>query len=116
MQISSYENIPVNEFVVMKNGTWVNKYPKGSTRFWKTDSVSTALPGWDTRGGIGRVDHFKKKSIDQIVKACIKQVILKEGMKGRHTINIHMYERWDYENDKMIENPQRKHITITVDV
>ncbi len=113
MQVSSYKDFPVNHFQVCVNGTWVNKYPKG-TRFWKTAGVATILPGRHTKGCIGRVDHFKKKSIAQIVRACIKNVIVKEGKLGRHTIDIRLREDWDYDNNQWFDDPQTMQLTITV--
>jgi len=102
MKISTFENFPVNSHQKYIDGKgWVLNDPS-QDRYWQTTSVVTNVPGF---GRIGRVDHFMKHSIDAIVKACIKQVIKKEGKRGKHIIEIEMNETWDYKNDEEMSYP-----------
>jgi hypothetical protein len=111
MKISAFTNLPINSFEVYNEaaGSWELK-DKSLTCFWKTSSVFTTLPNGMN---IGRVDHFTKKSIDSIVKACVKQVVKREGKTGEHIITIEMYQDWDH-NANREKKRENKVITIKV--
>lgn len=68
MQISSFKNFAVNI----------------DAKFYTTDAHIELPDGLC----IGRVDHFKKTTIESIVKAYIRQVVIRENQKGKHTLEI----------------------------
>lgn len=114
MQVSEFHNFPVNvhQKFDTETGKWVVANPN-ATEFWNTGDVHTSVPG--QVGSIGRVDHFRLKSIKQIVAACRKQVIEREGQKGKHIITIELHQTWDYANGCEIPAPFPKK-TVTIDV
>ena len=54
---------------------------------WNTKEVYTTLPNGRK---IGRIDHFKMKSTSDIIGACARKVVKKEGLKGVHVITIEL--------------------------
>lgn len=81
--------------------------------FWRTRECSTRLPNGIS---IGRVDHFKVKSLKSLVNACVRQVIEREGMKGEHTITITMADPWDHNLNCARPETLKKTLVIKVTV
>jgi hypothetical protein len=106
--VAAYEDFRVNshEKLNKTTGQWEPINPE-ATEHWYTDSASITLPG--DKGSIGRIDHYMKTSIKGIVNAYVKQVVLREGRKGIHTLSIDVHTKdADYRVD------QKKSIKIEI--
>lgn len=93
IKIDAYTDFPVNNLEVYDASAneWIPnpKFLPGMHK-WRTQNVTTMLP--NDKGGIGRVDHFMKTSIKQIVNACVKNVIEREEKSGKHMIRIELVD------------------------
>lgn len=114
MQVQKFEDLAINSFEVFNDKTNAWETKPGLTEFWKTRECRTQLP--DNGICIGRVDHFKAKSLKKLVQSCIRQVVEREGRRGDHIITIEMYDPWDHNLGKARPVPLRKTVEIKVTV
>ena len=113
MKVQAFEDCKINSFQTFNEATQEWETTRGLTEFWKTRECRTTLPGGVC---IGRVDHFKVKTLKKLVQACIRQVVEREGRVGEHTITIEMIDVWDYNSEVARTTPRRKTLEIKVTV
>lgn len=113
MKVQAFEDCKINSFQTFNESIQEWETVQGLTEFWKTRECHTTLPGGVC---IGRVDHFKVKTLKKLVQACIRQVVEREGRVGEHTITIEMIDVWDHNLSKARPVPLRKTVEIKVTV
>jgi hypothetical protein len=113
MQVQKFSDATINSFQTFNDLTNSWETMTGLTEFWKTRECSTILPDGVR---IGRVDHFKVKSLKKLVQACVRQVIEREGRTGEHTIVIEMVDAWDHNLNVARAVPLKKTLEIKVTV